>query len=125
MRCNFVWLLAILSSQRPGFNPWPFHATFIVDKVVPRQVSFPSTSVLPYQYRSTNGLYESSSSYNSYKEKQANPGNIQTEQCFLVYRKSVVEDGNVTRFLQAADFEVNFEGRTFSAPSTETLKWNT
>jgi len=38
----------------------------------------------------------------------------------IVYRKRIVEKGTATRGFQAADFEFNFEGCTFSATSTET-----
>jgi len=48
-----------------------------------KQGSFLGTEVLPYRYQSIDGLYSSSSSYNSYNDKQANPRNIQTKHVLL------------------------------------------
>jgi hypothetical protein len=48
------WLVADLSTRRPGFDAGSFHVGFVVDKVALGQVfPPPSTSVFPYQFHST------------------------------------------------------------------------
>ena len=36
-----------LSSQRPGFDPWPVHVRFVVDEVAKRQFSVPGLRFSP------------------------------------------------------------------------------
>jgi hypothetical protein len=65
------------------FQSLTIPSRFFVDKRAKKQDSFPSAEVLAYRYQSTNGLYSFSSSYNSYNDKQENPGNIQTKHVLL------------------------------------------
>jgi hypothetical protein len=70
-------LVAGLSRRRPGFDPSPVRVKFVVGKVALGKVCFPSTSVFPSQYYSTNVPYPFSSTCCSYqKDKRAEPGNL-------------------------------------------------
>jgi hypothetical protein len=51
---GFGRLIAVLSSQRPGFNLTPGHVEYVVNEVALGQVFSPSTSVFSWHYHSTN-----------------------------------------------------------------------
>jgi hypothetical protein len=55
-----VQTVASLPPQRLGFDSGPFHVRFLVDKVRLGNDIFPSTSVVPCRYNSTNVALSSS-----------------------------------------------------------------
>ena len=66
------------------FDPRSVHGRFVLDRVAPRRVFSPNTSVFPRQYHCTISLYP----YYQ-KDKRTKPGNLETNQCSVRYREAV------------------------------------